>query len=84
MSKSYLSTLESGNNENITLPVLQRLQEQFGFFHLAEPLQNSEFTERYEKALQQIALLEKMDKESANFIIHNLESNIQWFIDKKK
>ncbi|MBP0723937.1 helix-turn-helix transcriptional regulator [Bacillus sp. RG28] len=78
ISPSYLSQLETKKTENISFPLLQRLQEELALL----PLNLSEDS-RFSRVFQQMELLKKFDEESYEFVLFSLESNIKWLIEKK-
>ncbi|TVX77167.1 helix-turn-helix transcriptional regulator [Peribacillus simplex] len=82
ISPSYLSQLETGKTENINFTLLQRLQEELALLPLNLET-NDETTSRLNRAVQQVKTLQKADEEAAEFLLHNLESSIEWFMNKK-
>ena len=82
ISSGYLSQLETGKTENINLTLLQRLQEELALLPLNLET-NDETNARLSRAVQQVKALQNVDKEAAEFIIHNLETTIEWFMNKK-
>jgi transcriptional regulator with XRE-family HTH domain len=82
ISPSYLSQLETGKTENINFTLLQRLQEELALLPLSVETDN-EMESRLNRAIQQVKILQEIDKEAAEFIIHNLETTIEWFLNKK-
>ncbi|WP_040204052.1 helix-turn-helix domain-containing protein [Neobacillus jeddahensis] len=82
ISPGYLSQLETGKTENINFTLLQRLQEELALLPLnIEP--NDEATARLNRAIQLLRTLDNKDKVAAEFLIHNLETSIDWFMNKK-
>lgn len=82
ISSSYLSQLETGKTENVNFTLLQRLQEELALLPLT--LQTDDETiNRVNRAITQIKLLQKVDEEAAEFLLHNLETSIEWFLNKK-
>ncbi|MCO0597272.1 helix-turn-helix domain-containing protein [Peribacillus butanolivorans] len=82
ISPSYLSQLETGKTENVNFTLLQRLQEELALLPLNLET-NDETTARLNRAVQQVKTLQRIDKEAAEFLLHNLESSIEWFMNKK-
>ncbi|KXI73625.1 hypothetical protein ACS52_24555 [Bacillus cereus] len=82
ISPSYLSQLETGKTENINFTLLQRLQEELAILPLTLET-NDETVSRLNRAIQQIRILQEVDAEAAEFLIHNLETSIDWFMHKK-
>ncbi|MCM3768385.1 helix-turn-helix domain-containing protein [Neobacillus niacini] len=82
ISPGYLSQLETGKTENINFTLLQRLQEELALLPLNLE-KNDDATARLNRAIQQVKILQKVDEETAEFLIHNLETSIEWFLDKK-
>ncbi|WP_412675754.1 helix-turn-helix domain-containing protein [Bacillus pacificus] len=82
ISPSYLSQLETGKTENINFTLLQRLQEELALLPLNFET-DDETSSRLNRAIQQIKLLQEIDAEAAEFLIHNLETSIDWFMHKK-
>jgi Asp-tRNA(Asn)/Glu-tRNA(Gln) amidotransferase C subunit len=77
-----LSQLETGKTENINFTLLQRLQEELALLPLSVETDN-EMESRLNRAIQQVKILQEIDEEAAEFIIHNLETTIEWFLNKK-
>lgn len=82
ISPSYLSQLETGKTENINFTLLQRLQEELALLPLNLET-NDETDSRLTHAVHQVKILQNVDNEAADFLIHNLETSIQWFMNKK-
>jgi transcriptional regulator with XRE-family HTH domain len=82
ISPGYLSQLETGKTENINFTLLQRLQEELALLPLSLE-KNDDATARLNRAIQQVKILQKVDEEAAEFLIHNLETSIEWFLDKR-
>lgn len=82
ISSSYLSQLETGKTENVNFTLLQRLQEELALLPLTLPT-DDETINRVNRAITQIKLLQKVDEEAAEFLLHNLETSIEWFLNKK-
>lgn len=82
ISPGYLSQLETGKTENINFTLLQRLQEELALLPLNLE-KSDDTTTRLNRAVQQVKTLQKVDEEAAEFLIHNLETSIEWFLDKK-
>lgn len=81
VSPGYLSQLETGKTENISLTLLKRLQEELAILPLT--LEScTEFDARLDRAVQHVKSLMLTDKESAEFLLYNLEQNIDWFTSK--
>ncbi|MGG2064187.1 helix-turn-helix domain-containing protein [Bacillus sp. S14(2024)] len=82
ISPSYLSQLETGKTENINFTLLQRLQEELALLPLNLEINDGTFS-RLNRAVQQIKILQEVDPEATEFLIHNLETSIDWFMHKK-
>ncbi|HFK1496566.1 TPA: helix-turn-helix transcriptional regulator [Bacillus paranthracis] len=82
ISPSYLSQLETGKTENINFTLLQRLQEELAILPLKLEANDETFS-RLNRAIQQIRILQEVDAEAAEFLIHNLETSTDWFMHKK-
>ncbi|AOM07580.1 helix-turn-helix domain-containing protein [Bacillus cereus] len=82
ISPSYLSQLETGKTENINFTLLQRLQEELAILPLTLETNDETFS-RLNRAIQQIQTLQEVDAEAVEFLIHNLETSIDWFLHKK-
>lgn len=82
ISASYLSQLETGKTENINFTLLQRLQEELSLLPLSMET-DAELESRLHRAVQQVKFLQGVDEEAAEFLIHNLETTIEWFLDRK-
>lgn len=76
VSSGYLSNLETGKSETIRLDVLEKIQTEL---HVLPLETTSVFSQRFKRIEQQIADLERIDPIFTEFLVHNLESSIDWF-----
>ncbi|MFS0667215.1 helix-turn-helix domain-containing protein [Peribacillus frigoritolerans] len=81
VSAGYLSNLETGKSDNIKLDVLEKIQKELKVLPLDT---TSSFSQRLKQIEQNISELEKNDPLYAEFLIHNLETSIEWIKEKKK
>lgn len=81
VSAGYLHNLETGKSDNIKLDVLERIQDELKVLPLDT---TSLISHRLKRIEQNLCEIEKTDSPFAEFLIHNLETSIEWVKENKK
>ncbi|MGM9986446.1 MAG: helix-turn-helix domain-containing protein [Bacillaceae bacterium] len=76
VSAGYLSNLETGKSKTITFDVLEKIQNELNILPLES---RSPYTHRMKRIEYQLSELEKKNPIYSEFILHNMESSIEWF-----
>lgn len=82
VSTGYLSQLETGKTENISLKVLEKLQGELSILSL-EKL-DDETSYRFERIQQQYNTLLKNNPDAAEYLLSTFENGLDYFSKRKR
>jgi transcriptional regulator with XRE-family HTH domain len=82
VSSGYLSNLETGKTEKVSLEILKKIQKELLIFPTVPPDQEDEDSFRVNRALEHYKQLAKKDPKTAEYLLSNFENGLEFFSKK--